>query len=186
MKFEDAKKKIAKMFESDVFIQRIKEEDSTMLKQLPLLQKINGNGFLTTESQAGRYRKGISKLNGEAYEILERAYVCGFMLEKDAASFIKKISINTDKNALFVPICSNNINIPPALDIPLTITKKHDEIEINTHMSVALPTAAGDHFKKMLNLNKTEKVVFIFCFDTKWCRLASGKNGLFTDILRNL
>ena len=44
MKFEDAKKKIAKMFESDVFIQRIKEEDSTMLKQLPLLQKINGNG----------------------------------------------------------------------------------------------------------------------------------------------
>ena len=53
-------------------------------------------------------------------------------------------------------------------------------------MSVALPTAAGDHFKKMLNLNKTEKVVFIFCFDTKWCRLASGKNGLFTDISKNL
>ena len=75
MKFAEAQKKAVDLFETEAFLQRIKEEDATMLKHLPLLQKMNKHGFLTVESQAGNRSKG------KGYEILERAYVVGFMKE---------------------------------------------------------------------------------------------------------
>jgi hypothetical protein len=178
MKFREAQKRAVELFESDAFLERIKEEDSTMLKHLPLLQKINKSGFLTIESQAGNHMKGISKVDGKPYELLERAYITGFMLEKEAIEFIKNMGIYTDKNAVYVPICDPT---PSSLDIPLTITKKK-EIIVETHMSPAIPKETDEFFKKMVHLHKTEKVVFIFCWDPVWCRVASGKRGLFTEV----
>ena len=176
MKFTEAQKKAVALFETEAFIQRVKEEDPTMLKHLPLLQKINKLGFLTVNSQAGNRSKG------KGYEILERAYLVGFMLEKDAEQFIKNMGVHTDKNAVYVPVCDET---PSSLDVPLTITKK-DDVKVETHMSTSLPKEAEAFFRKMAFLNKSEKVVFLFCWDPLWCRLASGRNGLFTDVIRVL
>ena len=147
-----------------------------MVKHLPLLQKMNKHGFLTINSQAGNRSKG------KGYEILERAYVVGFMKEKDAEQFIKNMAIRTDKNAIYVPVCNET---PSSLDVPLTITKK-DDVTVNTHMSTSLPKEAEEFFRKMASLSKSEKVVFIFCWDPMWCRLASRRNGLFTEVLKVL
>lgn len=180
MKFQDAKQKAVEMFESPEFLERIKDEDSTMLKYMPLLKKINEHGYITTESQAGNHQKGISKADGKPYELSERAYTSGFMLEDAAATFIKNMSLYTDKNALYVPVC--DADIPSSLDIPLTITRKKNIVTVETHMSPALPKGTSDFFKKMVHLNKSEKVVFIFCWDPMWNRRASGRNGLFTEV----
>lgn len=85
-----------------------------MLSELYILKEINSHGFLTTESQAGRITKG------KDFKIHERAYITGFMLESDAPKFIKNMNLYTDKNAVFVPECNDDIKIPPSPDIPLT------------------------------------------------------------------
>jgi hypothetical protein len=92
------------MFGKDSFAEKIKEEDPLMVKYLPLLQKINKAGFLTINSQAGHHSKGKHYQTGKPYELTERAYLIGFMLEKDAAKFIKAMAIQTDKNAIFLPV----------------------------------------------------------------------------------
>ena len=175
------------MFENDKeFLERIRVEDPTMVKQLPILKQINQLGFLTENSQAGLRRKGKSSIDGKDYEIHERAYVSGFMQEKEAAEFIKKMALHTDKNAIFVPTCCDDVIIPPDLDIPLTTIKKNGKINVETHMSVAIPQSVEDMFRKMVKLNRTEKAVYIFCWDPEFNRLASGKNGLFRDVLKCL
>ena len=179
MKFADALKKATTLFDSNSFFERIKDEDPTMIKYLPLLQKINKSGFLTTQSQAGNRTKGFSSHDGEPYELLERAFITGFMLEKDAVKFIKNMAVHTDKNAIYVPVCKET---PASLDIPLTIVRRKSDIRIETHMSTSLPKSTEASFRKMVHLNKSEKVVFIFCWDSKWCRSASDKNGLFTEV----
>ncbi len=187
MKFGDAQKKSIQMFESDDFKQRIHEEDPSMIKHLSVLKEINKRGYLTTESQAGRCRKGAkSFFDGKPYEIKERAYICGFIKKDVAEKFIKEMGINTDKNAVFIPICDDNIDIPRALDIPLTITIQKDKTEVNTHTSAAIPKSYAEQLRKEKKLNKSEYVVYVVCWDTKWCRNASDKNGLFTDILKIL
>lgn len=186
MKFKEASVAAAKMFGEESFAQRIKEEDPLMVKYLPLLQKINKAGFLTTNSQAGHRTKGKHYQTGEPYENIERAYLEGFMLEKDAANFIKTMGIETDKNAVFRPVGLSADALPSELDIPLTITKRKSGISVDTHATVGLPKEWSDSFKKMVHLNKSEKVVFILCWDTKWGRTASGKNGLFRQVLECL
>lgn len=61
MKFQDAQKKSVKMISSKDFIERVKEEDETMLEHMPSLKDMNKQGFLTVNSQAGRKEKGISE-----------------------------------------------------------------------------------------------------------------------------
>jgi hypothetical protein len=180
MKFKDAQTNAVAMFSSPEFIERVRDEDDTMLRHLDILARINAAGFLTTNSQAGRKSKGAQ------YEIQERAYLFGFMLEKDAVQFIKSIGISTDKNAVFVPFCSDDIYLPSALDVPVTISKKDGQIRIETHISMALPNSVWQSFRKQVKLNKGEPVVFITCWDTKWNRNASGPSGLFTDVLKVL
>jgi hypothetical protein len=187
MKFKDAVKRAVDMFENDrEFLERIKIEDPTMVKQLPILKQINQLGFLTTESQAGLRKKGKSSIDGKDYEIHEKAYVCGFMQEKEAGEFIKKMALHTDKNAIFVPTCCDDVIIPRNLDIPLTTSKQNGKISVDTHMSMAIPQSAENMFRKWVKLNKTEKAVYIYCWDPEWNRLASGKNGLFRDVLKCL
>lgn len=185
MKFNDALDHSIKMFSSSSFIQRIKDEDDKMLQHLNILKKINNLGYLTTESQAGLKRKGLRNDN-KHYEIFERAYLTGFMLEKNAIEFIKKMSIYTDKNTMFVPYCNNNVYVPGNLDIPLTISRINKEITVETHTSAVLPEYVWDMYRKQAHINKSEKIVFIICWDSKWNRNASGRDGLFTDIVRIL
>lgn len=174
------------MFGTKSFTDKIKEEDPLMAKYLPLLQKINKAGFLTVNSQAGHRSKGKQYQTGKPYELVERAYLVGFMLEEDAAKFIKAMSIQTDKNAIFLPVGASVEEIPSALDIPLTIVKMGSSITVETHVAAALPKEMSDSFKKMVHLNKSEKAVYILCWDTHWGRSAAGKNGLFTQVLECL
>ena len=186
MKFSDAKKKASDMFQSKEFIERVKEEDSTMLIQLPLLAKINSGGFITVDSQAGRRTTGISFRNQKPYVMNERAYIMGFMSEKEAGKFIKELSLKTDKTAAYIPMCDNDIKRPSELDIPLTYTRQGTDDTIHTHTSLALPEVTWTSFRKQANINKNEPVVFLCCWDTQWNRLANSRGGLFTDILRVL
>ena len=181
MKFNEAKAQAVALFNSAEFKERVNEEDATMLRQLATLQEINRNGFITVNSQAGAKAKGKHHETGKAYENIERAYLMGFMLETKAPEFIKNMGLKTDKNAVFVPVCSDDINLPSALDIPLTITKSAGTTKVDTHFSSALPKLAFDSFKKQVKLSKSEKVVFIFCWDSEW-----GRKGLFKDVLRIL
>ena len=181
MKFNEAKAHAVALFNSAEFKERVNEEDTTMLRQLATLQEINRNGFITVNSQAGAKAKGKHHETGKAYENIERAYLMGFMLETKAPEFIKNMGLKTDKNAVFVPVCSDDINLPSALDIPLTITTSAGTTKVDTHFSSALPKSAFDSFKKQVKLSKSEKVVFIFCWDSEW-----GRKGLFKDVLRIL
>jgi hypothetical protein len=170
MKFNAAQKKAIIKFDDPEFIKNIKEEDPTMVKHLDILKEINKYGYLTKNSQAGR--------KSNEYE---RAYIQGFMMKKNAIEFLKRMNINTDKNAIYVSVSNNNIE--SSFDIPLTI-EKNNKWEVVTHMSTTVPLRIWDQERKYLNLDKD--VVYIFCWDPKWNRNASTKTGLFTDVLKIL
>jgi hypothetical protein len=53
-------------------------------------------------------------------------------------------------------------------------------------MSLAIPQEHMNFLLKQAKLNKSEPVVFVYCFDPKWNRYSSNKNGLFTTILTAL
>lgn len=180
MKFKEAQAAAISMISSPEFIERIREEDDSMLKHLDLLKTMNQHGYITTGSQAG------NKKFGKSFEIIERAYITGFMLETDAIKFIKNMGVLTDKNAMYIPRCSDDIHLPASLDIPLTITKKDGTIVVHTHMATALPMSHWDQQRKQAKLNKSDKIVYIFCWDTKWNRDASSASGLFTDVIKIL
>lgn len=171
------KKHAVAKFSSPSFLQVRKNEDPTMLKYMGILQRINKYGYLTTESQAG-HKSGTN---------YERAYIAGFMLETLAEKFIKNMGIFTDKTAIYLPKCKNNTHLPASLDVPLTLNKKSGKVVVVvTHMSSALPDSVWELQRKQLNIDKSEKIVFIECWDPKWCRNASNYNGLFTDVLKML
>ena len=174
------------MMSSEEFLKRIEEEDETMLKHMAILREINASGYITIESQAGRFSKGAKSFRtGKPYEISERAYISGFMKEEAAAEFIKNMGIHTDKSAVMIPHCKG-VEIPSALDIPLTATKSAGKTEVNTHASMALPIEVFTMYLKQAHINRSEKVVFIFCWDNQWNRDAAGAHGLFKDVLAQL
>jgi hypothetical protein len=186
MKFAHAVIRSVKMFTSPEFLQRIREEDESMLKHLDILKEINRCGYITTESQAGRKSSGISPVDKKHYEICERAYISGFMLESKASEFLKQMALHTDKNATYIPTCADDVHIPSNLDIALTTTKKDSKIQLTTHMSSVLPRSTWDLLRKLVHINKSEKIVFVFCWDPLWNRNASSRSGLFTDVLKIL
>lgn len=188
MKFNDARTAAVKMMSSEKFLKRIEEEDSSMLKHMNILREINAHGYITIESQAGRFSKGAKSFRtGKPYEISERAYIAGFIQEAVAPEFIKNMGLHTDKTAVMIPHCKGiELNIPPALDIPLTVTKSAGDLRVDTHASMALPSEVYTMYLKQIHINRTEKVVFIFCWDHQWNRNASGPHGLFKDVLAQL
>lgn len=177
MEFNDALQNSVKLFSNPEFIKDI-EEDRTMLKYLPILKKMNELGFLTIESQAG---KKVKK-----YNIIEKAYVKGFMKKQNAEKFIKYLNIYKDKIAFIIYPVDNNIDIPPIFDIPLTITKNKNSITIDTHISTIIPKSVFNMYLKETKISNKEDVVLIFCYDNKWNRLADKPDGLFTEILQAL
>jgi len=179
MNFVDAQIRSAAMFSSPEFVKRVTDEDPNMLNYLPLLASINQHGYITTNSQAGL------KTENDSYEIVERAYIVGFMLEKKAVDFIQTISIMTDKNAIYIPF-SDNVYAPPNLDVPLSITKKNGDTFVHTHMSTILPTSVWEQERKEARIHRREKIVYVFCWDTQWHRRAGLPRGLFTDVLKIL
>jgi hypothetical protein len=167
-------------FDTEDFLTRIKEEDESMLQHLPILKKMNEKGFITTGSQAGRKSGGINK----PYVTEERAFVEGFMPYKKAVSFLRKMNLYTDKNA--TNIIDNPKFLKSELDIPLTITMQNNKTNIETHMSLSLPIQILNSYKKEHKINRSENVLYVFCWDPIWNRNASNIDGLFTDILQNL
>ena len=184
MKFKDAQIMAIHKFDTEDFLTRIKEEDETMLQHLPILKKMNEKGFITTGSQAGRKTNGISVLNNKPYVMEERAFVEGFMSYKKAVSFLRKMNLYTDKNA--TNIIDNPKFLKSELDIPLTITTQNNKTNIHTHMSLSLPIKILNSYKKEHKINRSENVLYVFCWDPIWNRNASNIDGLFTDILQNL
>jgi len=183
MKFKDAQAKSVSLLSSPDFADRVKEEDASMIKHLDLLKNMNQYGYITTNSQGGKKSVGNSVYDGKSYEMNERAYITGFMLESHAIKFIQYLGIHTDKNAIFVPYCGSKIHSPSSLDVPLTITKKGGKTEVTTHMNTVLPFTIWEQERKGAKINKTEKIAYIFCWDTKWNRNASVATGLFTDVV---
>lgn len=189
MKFKEAVSKSVEHLSSPQFIERVKSEDETMLKHIGILKKINALGYITNNSQAGRGHKGISALEedkGKIYEHSERAYIMGFMLESMAVEFIKEMALTTDKLAMSLPMCGDDVRIRAALDIPLTAVKMDGQTNITSHTWTAMPQSVWEQQRKELHIDKTEKIAFITCMDMKWNRNASGPSGLFTDVLKVL
>ena len=184
MNFKEAQQMAVHKFDTEDFLTRIKEEDDTMLKHLPILKKINEKGLLTTGSQAGRKQKGISVINNNHYVMEERAFVEGFMPYKTAVTFLTKMNLNTDKNAVNVFISENPKFFKSELDIPLTICTQNNKTNIETHMPLSIPIHTLNMFKREHKINKGENVLYVFCWDPVWNRDASS--GLFADVLRNL
>jgi hypothetical protein len=180
MKFEDVKTDRIKMFDSQQFLERIKDEDIRMLKYLPLLKKMNEYSFITIESQAGVGKKYKTHI------MSEKSYIIGFIQESKAENFIKHLSINSDKNCLIIYNVDDNFDIPAKFDIPLTIEKKNNEIKVVTHTSTVLPQNWYDMYKKEIRINKSEKVILLLCFDPKFNRDAKNKDGLFIDVIKSL
>lgn len=185
MKFADAKKAALKRIASDEFLKDREEEDPKMIKFIPTFLAMNKLNLLTFDSQGGHFTKGISVFSGKPYTQYERAYVLGFLPEVQAEAFLRIMALETDKNAIFVPTCSD-FDSPRKFDVPLTVTKEQGKLEVHRAMSVAIPPSYFDFILKQMKLNKSEKVVMIFCWDPIWNRLASNKNGLFTDVIRVL
>jgi hypothetical protein len=188
MKFKDAQKLAVEHLSSQEFLNRVQEEDSTMLKQLDILKKINSLGYITNDSQAGRRSTGLHY--AEKWEMLieERAYMYGYMMEDKATKFIEQMAYQTDKNAVMIPVCGDDIAVPSSMDLPLTTTTRVSTGKrwTHTHVSMVLPENVDTFYRKQLHINKREKAVIVFCWDTKWNRMADGPNGLFTDIVKVL
>lgn len=186
MKFQEALKEAVKHLSSPEFRQRVKEEDERMLSEIDILCEINKKGFLTHDSQSGRKEKGKHYLDKKPYTIDERAYIAGFMLRSKAAAFLEKIHLHTDKMAFVVPSVDCTLDIPTEFDIPLTIQTHSGQKEIISHMSPAVPQDYKSFQLKQSKINKSEPVVYVYCFDPQWNRYSSSRAGLFKDVLRCL
>ena len=186
MKFREAVKESVKHLRSSEFLERVKEEDERMISEIDILTKINEKGFLTFNSQSGRQEKGKHYKDKKPYTINERSYIMGFMLKTKAVSFLQNMNLHTDKMAFAIPVSKCDIDIPSELDIPLSISKHAGKETVNTHMSLAIPKDYMNFQLKQSKINRTEPVLFIFCFDPQWNRYCSDKNGLFSNIVKIL
>jgi hypothetical protein len=182
MDFNNIIKKAVKKLSSKSFKNRIKNEDISMLKSLPILKKINLLGYVTFESQAG------NKTIDNDTEISERSFIIGFMKENNAVKFIKYTNIHTDKLSFYVPIVSNNVYLPATLDIPLTkiYNIKTKKTTIFTHTSFLLPENVAMQYKKQYEIEKNKDIVIVMCIDNIWNRNALKKDGLFINVVKIL
>lgn len=62
---------------SSEFLERVQQEDVTMVHAIPMLSQMNRFGYLTTDSQEGKMERFTRKKIG--YVQKQRAYVCGLM-----------------------------------------------------------------------------------------------------------
>ena len=186
MKFKEAQQYSMEYLSSPSFIERVKEEDPSMLEYLPILRQINKAGMITFNSQAGNKRKGISVLNHKPYVEIERAYLYGWMPESLAEKFILHLGVETDKQAVVVPMVPEGFEDKGKLNIPFTIVIQDGKIENQTHGGYAMNESTWNMLRKESRISKSEKPVMIQCWDPKWNRKASRADGLFSDVLKVL
>lgn len=181
MTFQQALTKAIANLDSEEFFERVKEEDSNMLSQIPIIKQINELGYLTIDSQAGNLTEGKLR-SGINFTIMEKSYVQGFMPADKASKFVKLMNIVTDKIALVIPTSEDNLSA--SFDIPLTMTIS-DSVEINTHMSTAIPPYLMAEYKKELGITSTDAVL-VLCYSNVWNEHASSRNGLFKVVKKTL
>ena len=181
MRFDDARKATVKYLESDEFKEREDAQDSQT--DVPYLIDINRRGFLTQNSQPGNEARGKNPMTGKSYHIEERAYVSGFMKTKQGIEFVRRFNAFSDKTCYINQVIDESC-APVNTDYWLPLTKSNGEVF--TRSSLWIPTETFEFMKKQAKINKSESVVYIMCFDPVWNRKASGRNGLFRDILKAL
>lgn len=171
MKFSEAQVACISKFSNLGFIEKIREEDETMVQYLPILKEINEHGYLTFCSQAGREDK--------EYKYKERAFIEGFIQRNMAQDIIEAISLETDKIAVSVPYCEEFFTFAD-VGIPVTI----DNSQIYTRIYNGYDYYQWMEFREEVFLEDEDScdIVLLSCYDPIW-----GRNGeLFNDVLRIL
>lgn len=170
MRWALAQERAVAQFSSADFLSEREAEDPRMMAWMPLLAQINTAGFLTTGSQAGQADapKGIE----------ERAFVEGFMRVDQAADFLLAFSTQTALNAVVLPRVGDDVALPVALDLPLTLQRG----QVATHMPMALPEQVWEQYRRLLKIDKREKVAYVLCWDPQWNR----RGLLFNEVRRAL
>ncbi len=180
MKFQDAAKKSVAYLLGPEFKERVLDEDPTMLKHVSILAEINRHGFISNNSQAGR------KHGKQSWQLWERAYLNGFMLQSKASAFIKEMALRTDKVAQILHPTTDQatLDLTSAFNVPVTIEKNMEKTE--THMPNTVSMTQWEKWRKESHIDKTEKIVFVVCYDLTWNRSAVGAKGLFKEVLHVL
>lgn len=188
MKFAEAQKKAIDYLQSDEFQKR--EDAETTLKSVKTLVEIIKAGFVSENSQEGEFQKGFNKESGNYYQIKERAYLTGFMKKKEALAFLDRMNENTDKVAFVIQATPGEEYAEGRIVVTASRSGKHlpltSEFEGFTFLRTSLPESTIDFLKKQAHINKSESVVYVACFDPEYGRQASGKRGLYGDVLRCL
>jgi hypothetical protein len=190
MKFQDAQKFVIKYLESDSFKNREDAQDTIIA--IPLLKTINTKGFITQDSQQGINSSGYNSSTGLYYSMKERAYVNGFMKQKDTQKFISWMNTYTDKIAFIVYQVDNDIDFSILPFIPVTVSatgKNKNELNHfvpNTRIRTILPENDIKFLKKTSKLSLKEQIDYISVIDPVYGRKAMNKNGLLSDIIFGL
>lgn len=200
MKFEEAIKHSIEYLKSSEF--RDREDAQTTIKSLPILIKINSDGFLTDNSQEGMIIKGYNPDTKTYYEIKERSYITGFLKKEQGHALIHWINMNTEMTAFEVLneptdffenlYMKDSIQYIPNIIVTASRSSKVKEelskvaFSKNTQLIVALPEIIMNNLKKQLKIDKSEKTIYINIFDAKYGRRASSKDGLFHAVLKGL
>jgi hypothetical protein len=184
MKFQAAVENWVDHLLSHKFKERVLEEDPTMLKHVPILAEINRHGFITNNSQAGRKYSYMDEMDKQRYDHCERAYLEGFMLQSKAALFIKEMALHTDKVAhiLHSTTDKTTLDLPSSLNTPVTVENERTR----THMPNIVSDATWHRLRKQSHINKSERIVWVSCYDLTWNRSAVGPKGLFKEVLKIL
>ncbi len=152
---------------SKEFMKNREDEDPTMIPYFDLIREMNQRGFLTTNSQAGHVTE----------DVVERAYVCGAMLAKDAPFFLNHLSISSDKVVGEVLVSKTD-----TLPIPVTLVRGEPHTFVRFSM---FPEEALDEFLTLgIPEEQRKEFIFIACFDTTWGR--DARDALFHDVIVTL
>jgi hypothetical protein len=191
MKFKEAQKASIDYLQGSDFKSR--EDAITTIPSIPLLVNINRNGFITNNSQEGVREVGFNSKT--YYEIVERAYVSGFMKRNIGRELIQWINTNTDKLAIetFTDISDKSWVSHPSIVVTKDRVSKTkaglSTVPFNgvTICPYVLPKSALQQELMLSKISKTEDVIWIHIIDMKYGRLASNvKDGLYRDILAGL
>lgn len=181
MNFFNASKRMSKFILSKEFQNEAKEEAPETLPLIIILSDINKNGLITVDSQPGKH------IRGKTFDIHQRSYLLGFMESSKAQLMNQSFSIE-DKVMIIIHVdkTASMDDFKSKFDIPLTIDPSFEPTKIITHTSASIPQIVFDSYKKQAKLSKRLKTEFVLFFDSKYNRVADGKNGLFTCVLHHL
>jgi hypothetical protein len=190
--FEKAIQHSVAYLQSNEFKNREDVHDS--IDSIPSLVNMNRLGFLTVASQPGIATKGKNHQTGKQYAIKQRAYVNGFMKQKDAEEFVELFNtdLHNDKVCLVYTIVDDEKSIVSGafqsrpLRLPLTI----DTGKVVTRDDFTIPKTNVKNIAQEVGLLISDEdwddLVLLTCFDSKWNRHALNHSGLHQHIIKTL